>query len=78
MPIGFNIVHKQRALKRYADELLEYKDENKTHKFYWEKSIRLKTKPIHPMENAESLPRKIRGKHFNSWRELARELGYGE
>lgn len=29
LPIGFNIVHKQRALEKYADELLEYLDENK-------------------------------------------------
>jgi len=78
LPIGFNIVHKQRALERYAEELLEYLDEEKTHKFYWEKSIRLKNKQIHPMEKAESLPEQIRGKHFNSWTQLAKELGYGE
>lgn len=78
LPIGFNIVHKQRALEMYADELLEYLDENKTHKFYWEKTARKKSKPIHPMENDESLPEKIRGKHYESWTELAEELGYCE
>jgi hypothetical protein len=78
LPIGFNIVHKQRALERYSDELLEYLDEEKTHKFYWQKTIRLKNKPIHPMENDISLPEKIRGKHFDSWTQLAKELGYGE
>lgn len=78
LPIGFNIVHKQRALEKYADQLLEYLDENKTHKFYWEKRIRLSDKPIHPMEDDMSLPEKIRGKHFNSWTQLAKELGYGE
>ncbi|MFI3169375.1 MAG: hypothetical protein R3Y06_05465 [Faecalibacterium sp.] len=78
IPIGFNIVHKQRALERYSDELLEFLDENKTHKFYWEKPIRRKVKPIHPMESDESLPATIRGRHFDSWTELARELGYGE
>lgn len=78
LPIGFNIVHKQRALEIYAEELLEYLDEKKTHKFYWEKPIRLKNKQIHPMENDVSLPEKIRGKHFNSWTQLAGELGYGE
>lgn len=76
LPIGFNIVHKQRALERYADELLDYLDEHKTHQFYWEKPIRVKKKPIHPMENDESLPEKIRGKHFDSWIQLAKELGY--
>jgi len=78
LPIGFNIVHKQRALERYADELLDYLDEEKTHQFYWQKTIRRKEKPIHPMENAESLPLSIRGKHYESWTELAKELGYGE
>lgn len=78
LPIGFNIVHKQRALIKYADELLEYLDEEKTHKFYWEKPIRRKERPYHPMENDESLPESIRGKHFESWTELAKELGYCE
>lgn len=78
LPIGFNIEHKQKALEKYADELLEYLDENKTHKFYWEKPIRKKEKPFHPMVNDEYLPEAIRGKHFESWTELAKELGYGE
>lgn len=78
LPIGFNIVHKQRALEKYADELLEYLDENKTHKFYWEKLIRKREKAIHPMENDDSLPECIRGKHFESWTELAKVLGYCE
>lgn len=78
LSIGFNIVHKQRALERYADELLDYLDEEKTHQFYWQKTIRRKEKPTHPMENDESLPLSIRGKHYESWTELAKELGYGE
>lgn len=78
LPIGFNIEHKQKALEKYADELLEYLDENKTHKFYWEKPIRKKEKPFHPMVEDECLPEAIRGKHFESWTELAKELGYGE
>lgn len=78
LPIGFNIVHKQRALEKYADELLEYLDEKKTHEFYWQKKVRKKEKPIHPMENDECLPDKIRGNHYESWTELARDLGYGE
>lgn len=78
LPIGFNIVHKQRALERYADELLDYLDENKTHQFYWEKKIRRKKRPYHPMENDESLPKCIRGKHYESWTDLAKDLGYGK
>lgn len=79
LPIGFNILHKQKALEKYSEELLEYLDENKTHKFYWEKPIRRReNKPIHPMENDVSLPAAIRGKHYDSWTDLAKDLGYGE
>lgn len=78
LPIGFNIQHKQEALERYSEELLEFIDPVKTHKFYWEKSSRIQNKPIHPGEYDPSLPVEIRGKHFNSWTELARSLGYGE
>lgn len=78
LPIGFNIKHKQDALKKYSEELLEFIDPAKTHKFYWEKPIRKSEKPIHPEENSEFLPEEIRGKHFDSWTELAGYLGYGE
>lgn len=80
LPIGFNIEHKQRALEKYSKELLANLNPEQTHKFYWEKSLRKKTKskPIHPCEHDLSLPKNIRGKHFESWTELARELGYHE
>lgn len=78
LPIGFNIKHKQDALIKYSDELLEYLDPAKTHKFYWEKKIRIIHRPHHPGEDDPDLPEEIRGKHFESWTELARVLGYGE
>lgn len=78
LPVGFNIKHKQDALEKYADELLEFIDPVKTHKFYWEKRVRRANKPIHPGENDPSLPEEIRGKHFDSWTDLAGFLGYGE
>ena len=78
LPIGFNINHKQDALEKYSEELLEFIDPVKTHKFYWEKTIRRKVRPNHPHENDEYLPIEIRGKHFESWTDLARMLGYGE
>ena len=78
LTIGFNIKHKQDNLEKYSEELLEFIDPHKTHKFYWEKMAKKSNKPIHPCENDISLPIEIRGKHFNSWTELARELGYGE
>ena len=76
LPIGFNIKHKQDALIKYSDELLEFIDPAKTHKFYWEKTNRIQNKPLHPGENDPSLPKEIRGKHFNSWTELEGFLGY--
>lgn len=78
LPIGFNIVNKQTALIEYAEELSKCLDKEKTHKFYWEKTNRKKIKPEHPMEDDDSLPEKIKGKHFDSWTELAKELGYVE
>lgn len=78
LPIGFNIKHKQQALEKYAEELLETMDSETTHKFYWEKPIRIKRKPHHPAEADDTLPRIIRGKHFESWTQLAQTLGYHE
>ncbi len=78
LPVGFNIKHKQDALEKYAEELLDFIDPVKTHKFYWEKTIRRSSKPIHPAENDPSLPEEIRGMHFDSWTDLAGFLGYGE
>lgn len=78
LPIGFNIKHKQEALEKYSDELLEFIDPAKTHKFYWEKPIKRKVRPTHPHESDTYLPEEIRGKHFDSWTDLARILGYGE
>ena len=77
LPVGFNIQHKQSALENLSEELLEFVDPQKTHKFYWEKAARIKHKPHHPGENDLSLPAEIRGMHFDSWQELANYLGYG-
>lgn len=78
LSIGFNVKHKQDALVKYADELLEFIDPAKTHKFYWEKKIRRTTRPRHPAESDPLLPSEIRGRHFESWTDLAGALGYGE
>lgn len=78
LPIGFNIKHKQASLEKYSEELLEFLDPEKTHKFYWEKPIKRKERPIHPGENDPFIPEEIRGMHFESWADLARCLGYGE
>jgi len=78
LPIGFNITHKQEALEKYSKELLEKNSPSVTHKFYWERTIRKKEKPLHPGENDPFIPEEIRGMHFEHWTDLARCLGYGE
>ena len=78
LAVGFNIKHKQDALEKYSEELLEFIDTDKTHKFYWQKPIRRIIKPSHPCEYDLSLPQEIRGRHFDSWTDLARFLGYAE
>ncbi|MEG1669156.1 hypothetical protein [Chryseobacterium sp.] len=82
-PIGFGIIHKQQALEMFSDELiagyrqLNKDPHNKTHKYYWDsKRKSKKIKPDHPSEDDEFIPLTIRGKHFNSWTEIAKELGY--
>ena len=84
-PIGFGIIDKQQALEMFSDELISgYKQQNKnpqqkTHKYYWDSKRKLsKSKPVHPGEDDEFIPLTIRGKHFNSWTEIAKELGYVE
>lgn len=83
--IGFGVIHKQQALEMFSDELiaayigLNKNLQKKTHKYYWESKRKSnKIKPIHPGENDELIPLKIRGKHFDSWIEIAKELGYYE
>jgi hypothetical protein len=46
------------------------------HKFYWETKDIQKIKPHHPMENSERIPSEIRGRHFDSWKEMCQALGY--
>ncbi len=78
LTIGFNIKHKQDALEKYSEDILKYLTPESTHKFYWERKTRIKYKPHHPGENDKSLPVEIRGKHYESWTHLAKDLGYGE
>ncbi|MDR1397541.1 MAG: hypothetical protein LBJ14_07400 [Desulfarculales bacterium] len=83
-PIGFGIIHKRESLASFANELRNgfkihgYIAFDATHKFYWELRDIHKNRPHHPSESDESIPASIRGKHYNSWREIANDLGYGE
>jgi len=82
--IGFGIIHKRESLATFIDELLAgFKFEGHaasdiTHKYYWEMRGTQKIRPHHPSESDEFIPASIRGKHYNSWREIAKDLGYQE
>lgn len=84
LPIGFSVIHKNQALDKFSDELVEgFKARGKvaadiTHQYYWEGKKKKKIKLFHPGENDASLPTEIRGKHYNTWREIAKDLGYGQ
>lgn len=84
LPIGFSVIHKNQALEKFSDELIAgFEAEEKvasdvTHLYYWERKGKNKVKPSHPSENDSSLPTEIRGKHYNSWKEIAEDLGYGQ
>jgi len=46
------------------------------HKYYWDTRDVEKPKASHPMESSDKIPKEIRGKHFNSWKEICKALGY--
>lgn len=83
-PIGFAVLHKKEALDAFAKEHIDYieqqgKSKNAvTHRYYWQLTGKKKDKPVHPRENDEFIPDEIRGKHYNSWQEIAKDLGYKE
>ena len=82
--VGFVVLHKQEALDYFAEEqrkpyIMQGKDPAaRLHRYYWELDQRLKTKPPHPGENDEFIPVEIRGKHYNSWTDIAKDLGYSK
>ncbi len=84
-PIGFAVLHKQEALDYFADKHridIEVRRNKKvsdvTHRYYWEMKAREKQKPEHPGEADEFIPSAIRGNHYNSWSEIANDLGYNK
>ncbi|RKM55686.1 hypothetical protein D6853_09015 [Butyrivibrio sp. X503] len=85
-PVGFGVIHKQEALDYFAHEheiFIEKQGDKKDrlkalHRYYWELTDRKKEKPSHPGENDPFIPEEIRGKHFDSWKDIAKELGYNE
>ena len=84
LPVGFNVIHKNAGLIELSNSLCEtYRARHNnqdpsvvTHRFYWEINPHNSIKPPHPSENDLFIPEAIRGRHFNSWREIADALGY--
>ena len=90
--IGFNIYHKNELLKKYIEinkknwekHLGKMKKQGCKnlkefhHKHYWETKELERIKKPHPDENHEKIPIKIRGKHFDNWKQIAKELDYHE
>lgn len=70
--VGFYIEHKQEALQRLADENIE-----KEHKssFCTPPRRRGKKNPPHPDENHPDLPSQIKGKHYDSYWAICRDMG---
>lgn len=84
-PIGFAVLHKQEALNYFAEKQrfhIEIEKNKKlsevTHRYYWEMISKNREKPLHPGENDTFIPEEIRGNHYNSWCEIAQDLGYSE
>lgn len=83
-PVGFVVLHKQQALDYFAEEqkkpyVMAGRDAAaRLHRYYWELTQRIKEKPHHPGEDDDFIPEEIRGKHYDSWTEIAKDLGYGE
>lgn len=83
-PIGFAVLHKKEALDHFANEHMIFiesqgkRTSDVTHRYYWELTGKKKNKPIHPGENDDFIPEEIRGKHYDSWKEIAEDLGYKE
>jgi len=82
--IGFAVIHKKEALDCLANEHKEFiesegkKIKDVTHKYYWDMKGKNKIKPYHPGENDDIIPEEIKGKHYDSWKEIAKDLGYKE
>jgi len=83
--IGFTIEHKNQLLHTFAKiNHEEHKKLGKSqtlsqehHRYFWQTRDTAKKTAPHPDEHLASIPSSLRGRHFNSWKEIAIELGYG-
>jgi len=83
-PIGFAVVHKAETLEQLANELIDTLEAEgvdvsaRTHRYYWEGRNSNRNRPHHPCVNDSFIPEQIRGIQYISWKDIARDLGYGE
>ena len=79
-----NRCEQNEALESFAHEQTIFIEQHNkkvsdvTHRYYWELMGKKKQKPTHPGEEDDFIPQKIRGNHYNSWKEIAYDLGYNE
>lgn len=82
--IGFGVIHKKEALAEFSRELREGVEADGrsvtdvTHRYYWEGRESTRSRPAHPSVNDTFIPAEIRGRNYNSWKEIAADLGYKE
>lgn len=70
LKIGFYLEHKQKELTKLAG-----KRKPKTARYCDSQDTSIKKKPKHPDEKHPDLPKELRGKHFDSYRQICREIG---
>lgn len=74
LKIGFDFPFKQKLAEKLAEEnIKEFDGKTKMCNPYIKKPRT--EKPNHPCENSDILPKKLRGKHFNSYFEICLSLG---
>lgn len=65
--IGSYLKHKDEVLKELADKTRTiYNESDNDNK----RTFRVREKPANPEEDSEKLPKFLKGKHFNHWKEL--------
>jgi hypothetical protein len=74
LPVGFDISYKAEMLKEFAEDDIK-KNPGPTPFCYPDANENFRQKSRHPKEKSSLIPASIRGKHFNSCREICRALG---
>ncbi|MFW9874337.1 MAG: hypothetical protein ACFFG0_14625 [Candidatus Thorarchaeota archaeon] len=76
--IGFYIEHKNKKSKKFAKENEKLEVSGKKCDPFVKMKRKPRIKPSHPEEKNRDLPDELRGKHYNSFWEICRDLGCKE